>query len=71
MYHLSKTLIENWVPLLKACVAFPLTLVCSGAHFPAAERGLSLFSPEAYRYIRHDGCAVETYQLRGAAPSPP
>lgn len=61
---------RRWVLPLRVCVAFPLTLVCSGAHLPAAEGGLSLFSPETYRYIRHDGCAVKTHQLRGAAPSP-
>lgn len=60
---------NNFVLLLKFCVALPTTLVCSGAQFPSAERGLSLFSPETYRYICHDGCAVKTHQLRGATPS--
>lgn len=71
--HLGANFIDidrTWLHLLKVCDALPLTLVCSGAQLPAAERGLSLFSPEAHRYICHDGCAVKTYQLCGATPSP-
>lgn len=70
MYHLYVTLIEIGCCFSRFVLSFLLTVVCPGAHFSAAERGLSLFSPETYRYIRHDGCAVKTYQLRGAAPSP-